>query len=457
MKYLQRKIKMKRKLLIPKQIITVNSKNEILHNNAVEIVKGKIERIVSLKDFKSSEYDGDILDYRNYTLIPGFIQTHIHLCQTLFRGLADDLELLDWLQRRIFPYENSHTKKSLRASVRLGLHDLLTGGTTTLLDMGTLHHQEVIFEELIASGIRAFAGNCMMDKNELYPTFCETTDWNLKSTFDWAKSFHNSNNGKVKFGFAPRFVLSCSEKLLKETKEMMEDFSGSVFHTHSSENKSEIETVKRMTGKENVEYFESIGILDENTILVHCVHLNDNEVKTLRTNSVRVAHCPSSNLKLGSGIANIPRYIKEGISVSLGADGAPCNNGLSIFNEMRLAALIQKPIHGSTVMDALTVFRLATIEGAKALHIEKEVGSIEAGKKADLVLLDLEKADQPLQLDDEKIYSSIVYSATKENVRSVMIDGKLVMDAGRCLMFDEDELIKNGKNELQQLLKRVHV
>ncbi|MCX6173313.1 MAG: amidohydrolase family protein [Ignavibacteriales bacterium] len=448
---------MKRKLLIPKQIVTVNPKNEILHDHAVEIVNGKIERIISLKDFKSSEYDGDILDYHNYTLIPGFIQTHIHLCQTLFRGLADDLELLDWLQRRIFPYENSHTKNSLRASVRLGLQDLLTGGTTTLLDMGTLHHQEVIFEELIASGIRAFAGNCMMDKNELYPRFCETTDWNLKSTYDWAKSFHNSNNGKVKYGFAPRFVLACSEKLLKEIKEMMKDFSGSVFHTHSSENKSEIETVKRMTGKENVEYFESIGILDENTILAHCVHLNDNEVKTLKTNSVRVAHCPSSNLKLGSGIANIPRYIKEGISVSLGADGAPCNNGLSIFNEMRLTALIQKPIHGSTVMDALTVFRFATIEGAKALHIEKEVGSIEVGKKADLVLLDLEKADQPLQFDDQQIYSSIVYSAAKENVKSVMIDGKLVMDDGRCLMFDEDELMKNGKNELQQLLKRAHV
>ncbi len=448
---------MKPKLLIPKQIVTVNSKNEVLHNHAVEIIDGKIERIVSLKDLKTSEYNGDILDFHNYTLVPGFIQTHIHLCQTLFRGLADDLELLDWLQKRIFPYENSHTKNSLRASVRLGLHDLLTGGTTTVLDMGTLRNQEIIFEELIASGIRAFAGNCMMDKNELYPTFCDTSDWNLKSSYDLAKSFHNSNNGKVKYGFAPRFVLSCSERLLKETKEMMKDFSSSVFHTHSSENKSEIETVKRMTGKENVEYFESIGILDQNTVLAHCIHLNDSEVKTLKTNSVRVAHCPSSNLKLGSGIANIPRYIKEGISVSLGADGSPCNNGLNIFNEMRLAALIQKPIHGSTVMDALTVFRLATIEGAKALHIEKEVGSIEVGKKADLVLLDLDKADQPLLINDEGIYSSIVYSASKENVKSVLIDGKLVMDDGRCLMFDEDELLSIGKNELQQLLKRVSI
>jgi len=443
---------MKNKLLIPNQIVTVNQSNAVLRHHAVEIVEGKIERIVPLKDLNRSEYDGEILDYSKFTLIPGFIQTHIHLCQTLFRGFADDLQLLDWLQKRIFPFENSHTKNSLRASVRLGLNDLITGGTTTILDMGTLRNEEVVFEELISSGVRAFAGNCMMDKNELYPSFRETTDWNLKSTYDWAKTFHNSNSGKMKFGFAPRFVLSCSEKLLKETKEMMKDFPDSIFHTHSSENKKEVETVRKMTGKENVEYFDSIGILDSHTVLAHCIHLNDQEVKTLRKNSTRISHCPSSNLKLGSGIANIPRYIKEGISVSLGADGAPCNNGLSAFNEMRLAAMIQKPIHGPTAMDALTVFRLATIEGAKALHIENEVGSIEVGKKADLVLLDLEKADQPIQLSDEQIYSSIVYSASKENVKAVMIDGELVMDDGRCLIYDEDELVRKGKEELIKIV-----
>ncbi|MEW6702472.1 MAG: amidohydrolase family protein [Bacteroidota bacterium] len=449
---------MNRKLLVPNQIVTVNSQNDILTNHAVEINEGKIERIISLNDIKIPDYDGEVLDYSGCTLIPGFIQTHIHLCQTLLRGFADDLELLDWLQKRIFPYENSHTKKSLSASVRLGLHDLLTGGTTTILDMGTLRHQEIIFEELIAAGIRAFAGNCMMDKNELYQTFCESTDWNLKSTYDYAKAFHNSGNGKVQFGFAPRFVLSCTEKLLKETKEMAEDFPGSIFHTHASENKKEVETVKKLTGKGNVEYIELLGALDSHTVLAHCIYLNNDEVKMLKKNSVRVAHCPSSNLKLGSGVANIPRFIKEGISVSIGADGAPCNNGLNIFNEMRLAALIQKPIHGPTSMDALTVFRLATIEGAKALHIEKETGSIEAGKKADLVLLDLEKADQPIQSDTQhnfsdgtQIYSSIVYSATKENVKAVMIDGEFVVYDRKCLLYDEDELIAVGKEELKKL------
>ena len=445
---------MKSKLLIVKQIVTANKNNDILRNHAVEIADGRIVKIIPLKDFKKSEYNGEIIDYSDFTMIPGFIQTHIHLCQTLFRGFADDLELLDWLQKRIFPMENSHTKNSLRASARLGLNDLLSGGTTTIMDMGTLRDEEVIFEELISTGMRAFAGNCMMDQNALYPSFSETTDWNLKSTYDWAKTFHNSNDGKLKYGFAPRFVLSCSEGLLKETKEMMKDFDGSLFHTHSSENISEVETVRRMTGKENVEYFDSIGVLDSHTVLAHCIHLNDQEIKTLNKNSTRISHCPSSNLKLGSGIADIPRYINEGISVSLGADGAPCNNGLSAFQEMRLAALIQKPVHGPTAMDALTVFRLSTIEGAKALHIQDETGSIETGKTADLVLLDLEKADQPLQLSDDQIYSAIVYSASKENVRTVMINGKSVVENGMSLLYDEDEILAAGYSELEKLLKR---
>ena len=441
------------KLIIPNRIVTVDPDNKILRNYAVEIACGKIQKIAPVDEFE--KFDGEILRYPNYTLIPGFIQTHIHLCQTLFRGFADDLELLDWLQKRIFPFENSHTKNSLRASARLGINDLITGGTTTFLDMGTLRHQEIIFEELISSGLRAFAGNCMMDQNELYPAFRETTDWNLKSTYDWAKSFHGTNDGKVKFGFAPRFVLSCSEKLLIETKEMMKDFPGSLFHTHSSENKTEVETVRKMTGKENVEYFDSIGILDSHTVLAHCIHLNETELKTLKKNSVRVSHCPSSNLKLGSGIADIPRYIKEKISVSLGADGAPCNNSLSVFSEMRHAALIQKPIHGPTAMDSLTVFRLATIEGAKALHIENQVGSIEVGKNADLVLFDLEKADQPLMLDNDNVYSSIVYSASKENVKIVMTDGNIIVNDGRSLIYDEKEIVETGKKELNRILKQI--
>ncbi len=445
---------MKAKLLIPKKVVTVNSNNEVFEQHAVEVTNGIITRIDKINNFKIADYE--VLNYTNCVLIPGFVQTHIHLCQTLFRGFADDLELLDWLQKRIFPYENAHDKESLRVSSRLGINDLLTGGTTTLLDMGSLRHQEIIFEELASSGIRAVAGSCMIDQNMLFPSFCESIEWNLQASYDWAKAFHNSNNGKLKYGFAPRFVLSCTEKLLKETKEMMKDFPGSILHSHSSENKKEVDTVRAMTGKENVTYFDSIGLLDDHTVLAHCIHLNMEEIKTLKNRNVRVSHCPSSNLKLGSGIANIPHFIKDGIFVSLGADGAPCNNGLSAFTEMRHAALIQKPIHGPTSMDALSVFRIATIEGAKALHLDSEIGSIEVGKRADLVLLDLEKADQPLQIEEQQIYSSIVYSATKENIKAVYLEGELKVENGKSVIYDEEMLISNGKKEFQKMLRRVN-
>jgi 5-methylthioadenosine/S-adenosylhomocysteine deaminase len=442
-------------LVIPKEIVTVDDQNRILKNNAIEIIENRIEAIHDLSNFPIEKFGGEVFNYPELTLIPGFIQTHIHLCQTLFRGLADNLELLDWLQLKIFPYENAHNKDSLRASVRTGILELQFGGTTTILDMGTLNHQEVIFEELINSGMRAFAGKCMIDQNDLFPEFKSTTKDELKNTYQLAKDFHNKSNGMIRYGFAPRFILSCSDTMLKETAEMQKDFPGSIYHTHSSENKNEIAEVRKRYGQENIEHFNSIGILNDHTVLAHGIHVNDNEINTLKKNDVRISHCPSSNLKLGSGIANIPRYLKEGISVSLGADGAPCNNNLSVFTEMRLASLIQKPVHGSKVMDAQTVFRLATIEGARALHINNETGSIEAGKKADLVLLDLNKVEMPYTDDENTAYSKIVYSASANNVHSVIIDGKWVVKDRFSNKYDSKEVVNNAKSELNNLLQRL--
>jgi cytosine/adenosine deaminase-related metal-dependent hydrolase len=303
--------------------------------------------------------------------------------------------------------------------------------------------------------MRAIAGKCLIDENDLFPEFKSNTKSELDEIYQLAKTYHNTSNGKIKYGFAPRFVLSCSEKLLKESFEMKKDFSGSLYHTHSSENKDEIAEVKRRHKKENIEYFNSIGVIDDHSVLAHCIHVNDQETNLLKKNDVRVSHCPSSNLKLGSGIANIPKYLSKGISVSLGADGAPCNNNLSIFNEMRLAAMIQKPIHGPTTMDAKTVFKLATIEGAKALHLQNEIGTIEVGKKADLALVDLNTNVHSISENDESIYSDIVYSSSSDSVHSVMVEGEWKVLNKKSLLYDQNELNQNSKTELKKLLKRV--
>ena len=444
-----------KKLIIPKRIVTVNKDDLILRNTAVEIIDNKISAFIPIEKIDRQDYEGKIYDYPDLTLIPGFIQTHVHLCQTLFRGLADDLQLLDWLQKKIFPFENAHDKNSLKISTKLGINELLLGGTTTLLDMGTLRHQEVVFEEMISSGIRGFSGKCLIDENELFPSFKSSTENELKYMNELANEFHNVEDGRIRYGFAPRFVLSCSEELLKETKSMMNDFPDSVYHSHSSENKNEIAELRKKYNKENIEYFDSIDVLDDHTVLAHCIHLNENEKQILKNNNVKVAHCPSANLKLGSGIANIPDYIERGISVSIGADGPPCNNNLSVFTEMRLAALIQKPIHGPETMDAKTVFKLATIEGAKALHLENEVGSIEVGKKADLLLMDLNTYVNPVLDDDEQVYSNLVYSSGTNNVRSVMIDGKWIVTDGESLIYEKNELRADSITELKKLLKRM--
>lgn len=445
----------KKTLILPKRIICSDKAGSILINHSVEIIDDKIAAIKYLSDDEINSYEGEVYRAPHLTLCPGFIQTHVHLCQTLFRGLADDLQLLDWLQLKIFPYENAHDKLSLRLSVRFGINELISGGTTTILDMGTLRHQEVIFEELINSGIRAVAGKCMIDRNDLFPQFKSSTEYELKESYDLAKEFHNSDKGRIKYGFAPRFVLSCSEHLLKETALMLNDFDGSIYHTHSSENKNEVAEVQKRYKKENIELFSSLGILDNRTVLAHCIHVSENEIELLKRHKVNVSHCPSSNLKLASGVANIPLYLKEGICVSLGADGAPCNNSLSMFREMFLASLVQKPLYDATIMSARTVFRMATIEGARALGMESKTGSIEVGKKADLILLDLDKSSNYLGDTDENIYSSIVYSSNASDVVDVMVDGNWLVRNSICNLYDENELFKKGKIELKKLISRV--
>lgn len=442
-------------VLHPGLIVTCNTRFDLLTAHAVVIEGGNIREVLPSGKAASIYTAARHIYKPDLVMTPGFIQTHMHLCQTLFRGLADDLELLDWLQLRIFPYENAHSKESLRASVQLGIDELLRGGTTTILDMGTLRHTEVIFDELSSSGIRAFAGKCMIDENDLFPSFKAKTDSELKETYELASAYHHTSGGRIHYGFAPRFVLSCSDRLLREIPEMMKDFPGSVLHTHSSENRKEVEEVRRKTGKENIDYFNSIGVLEQQTVLAHCIHVHEGEVKTMAAKGTSVAHCPSSNLKLASGIANIPEMIKQGVNVSLGADGAPCNNRLSVFREMNLAALIQKPVHGPTSMNAKEVMKLATINGAKALGIDHITGSIEPGKKADLVLLNLNKNGFAVKDDPELVYSKIVYSAGQDDVETVMADGKYLVEGGISKVYDAEEVVSQGKRELNALLGRL--
>ncbi len=438
-------------------IVTMDRARSVIRNGGIVLTDNRIERVLTEAELKAvAGFDGEIVDATRLVAIPGFIQTHIHLCQTLFRGLADDLALLDWLQLKIFPFEAAHSATSMHASAMVGIAELIRSGTTTILDMGSIHHEEEVVRAIDETGLRAFVGKAMMDVNELYPGLKEPTKESLATTLRQAEQWHKTAGGRIQYAVAPRFVLSCTDALLKEAYEMTTAFPGMLFHTHAAENRIEMDAIRKRCRMDNIEFFESIGVLQTNTCLAHCIWLNDREVHMLAERKAKVAHCPSSNLKLGSGVARIPELLAKGVTVSLGADGAPCNNTLDMFEEMRLAALMQKPVHGAHAMNAQTVFEMATVGGATALGLEQDIGSIEAGKMADLVLLDMNNSWNPLGLDGEdRVYSSIVYSGSPENVHSVLVDGRWLYKKRDHTTLDVGRAVSSAKDELRLLLQRV--
>ena len=392
-----------------------------------------------------------VVDCAGLIVIPGLIQAHIHLCQTLFRGLADDLSLEAWLAQRIWPLEAAHTEASIHASAMLGAAELLLGGTTAILDMETVRHTGAAFEALEEIGIRATAGKCLMDAPPPAspPSLFEPTDKALTESADLCARWHGAAGGRLRYCFAPRFAPSCSGPLLRAVSDLAEK-AGAVIHTHAAETPLELDIVKRETGHDEIAYLDSVGISGPRAALAHCVWVDTDAIARLARQATNIVHCPSSNLKLGSGIAPVPEMLAAGCRVAIGADGAPCNNRLDAFAEMRLAALIQKPRLGPEVMPAATVLELATLGGARALGLESEIGSIEAGKCADLVVLDLSAPHaQPEEAD---LISRIVYSAQPADVRHVIVDGRIVVRGGVLKTADVEEIRRTANAQAKRLL-----
>ena len=377
-------------------------------------------RIAGIGDINDSA--AQVIDARGCAVLPGFIQTHVHLCQTLFRGSADDLPLIDWLKKRVWPMEAAHNAQSVRASARLGVAEMIKGGTTCALTMETVNHTEEVFRVVEETGFRATVGKCMMDKGDDVPrALHEETAQSIRESLALLEEWHGRAEG----------------------------------HTHASENKTEIEMVERETGQRNVAYLDSLGLTGKNVALAHCVHLDDAELETLARTGTNVAHCPSSNLKLGSGIARVALMLERGINVSLGADGAPCNNRLDMFTEMRTAALLQKVLHGADALTARRALRMATIDGARCLGLEEEIGSLEEGKRADVILINLNKLHSSPHPSD--IASAIVYSAQPADVETVIIDGRTVMLERKLLTLDEQEVVDQANQESSLLMERAGI
>src|SRR2546423_3569359 len=320
--------------------------------------------------------------------------------------------------------------------------------------METVRHTEEVLRVVEETGFRASVGKCMMDKGVDVPSqLHENTRASIDESVALIEKWQGRANGRIRCCFAPRFAISCTHELLSEVSQLAKT-RGVMIHTHASENKSECEIVERETGKRNIAYLDSLGISGAHVVLAHCVHLDTEEMETLTRTKTNVAHCPSSNLKLGSGLARIAEMLTRKIPVSLGADGAACNNRLDPFTEMRTAALLQKLAHGPEVLPAARVLRMATIDGARALGLGQEIGSIDTGKRADVIVVDIDRIHSSPARD---VVSTLVYSAQSTDVRTAIIDGRVVMRARELTTLNELSVIRDANRQAGSLIERAGI
>ncbi|HEY4221960.1 MAG TPA: 5'-deoxyadenosine deaminase [Myxococcota bacterium] len=427
-------------------VVTCDASDRVLVGDV--LVRG--DKIVEVGDVKASP-GARTVDAKGCIVMPGFVQAHVHLCQTLFRGLAEDLPLMEWLSMHIWPYEGAHTAETLHASAALGIAELLLGGTTAALDMGTVKHTDVIFQTAERAGLRLTSGKALMDKGQQRPgNLKESTDEALQQSDDLAARWHMKAEGRLRYAYAPRFILSCTDTALRESAALARK-RACLIHTHASENPGELDAVRAATGKDNVTALADLGIAGPDVVLAHCVWLTSDEQRSLRENQTRIAHCPSTNLKLASGVAKIPELREQGIVVGIGADGAPCNNRMSAFTEMRLAALLQKPRLGAAALSAKDVVKMATLGGAEVLGIDAQVGSIEPGKRADLIVVD---ASAPHMRPRTDPFTQLVYAAEASDVRHVFVDGEWLVRDHRLVRSEVEEIVEDAEKAVDEVLLR---
>jgi 5-methylthioadenosine/S-adenosylhomocysteine deaminase len=424
-------------------------------NDGYDVIPGAVSvrdgRIASIGPEPPDPHD-IVIDADGAYLLPGFVQTHIHLCQTLFRGYADDLRLLDWLRTRVWPMEAAHTPASLGVAARLACCELLRGGTTSILTMETVHDTDAVFEAVAEAGIRATVGKCMMDAAApgSPARLREETQRSIDDSLALHRRWHGTSNGRIRAAFAPRFAVSCTRGLLEQVA-ALSTREDALVHTHASEQRDEIELVFQQTGHGNIEYLRQVGLLTPRLNVAHCVWVNVDEQRLLAAHDTKVTHCPGSNLKLGSGIAPVPEMLAQGVCVSLGSDGAACNNHLDMFGEMRLAATLQATRLGPGSLPARQALSMATRNGARALGLAADIGSVEVGKRADLILVRREAAHLA---PDPDPYSTIVYAAGPSDVRLTMVDGEVLVRDGCSTRWDAAQIAAASRQQARALAAR---
>jgi cytosine/adenosine deaminase-related metal-dependent hydrolase len=393
-------------------------------------------------------------DARGCLVLPGFVHGHLHLCQTLFRGLAEQSDLLRWLRESIWPLEHAHDEASMAASVRLGICELVAGGVTCVNDMGTVRHTDVVGEVLEATGVRALFGPALMDSGEGVPVgMLKPGTQALEEVVRLAKRFDGAGNGRLRVSLAPRFILSCSEALWYDVAALSRE-RGMTVHTHIAEAPTEGAEVKGAKGLHAAPYFQAHGVLSERFVGAHGVWLDEDEMALMKGADAALVHCPGSNLKLGSGLADVAAWKRHGIRCGIGSDGGACNNRLDTFAEMGLAGGIARLKHRDAPLPARDIVALATCDGARALGLGDRIGSLEPGKQADVVCVDVDTPRcAPFGARDP--YATLVHGANSSDVTLTMVAGRVLYDWGDWKTLDPLHVVADAHEQAGALLARM--
>ena len=414
-------------------IVTVNSTFDIIENGIVCIKDGLVAKIaVQSKDLPLPSAR-DMIDAGGGIIMPGLINTHTHLPMTLFRGLADDLPLDTWLNENIFPAEGKYINpETVRWGTLLACAELLLSGTTTCCDGYFL--EDSVAQAAHESGIRAILGHGVIDFPA--PGVPNPAD-NLKTAVKYAEKWRNTS-GRIHPSIFCHSPYTCSQNTLETAKHAARDL-GILFQIHAAETRSEGDQIDARHKRTPIQYLDEIGILDSQTLLIHCVWVDNKDIEIIAARRTGVSHCPQSNMKLAGGIAPIPQLINKGIPVGLGTDGCASNNNMDLFQEMDITAKLHKAdTLEPTTMAAATVLKAATIDAAKAIGLGRQIGSLEKGKQADLIIVNTRTPHLTPLYHPE---SHIVYAAKGSDVSDVVISGKILVKDKKLIDMDLDRII----------------
>ena len=444
-------------------IMTMNPTRDIINDGAIAIQNKRIVAIDKTSILQAHYPDEEVIDVKGKLILPGLIDTHVHVAQALIRGCADDMALIQWLCERVWVLQGNFTHDDGYVSARLCIAEMLRSGTTTFLELMLAHRYgfDGIARPFEESGIRACLAGIVMDigtyatqSNSMHPGMIESRETSLLGVLDMHSKWEGTADERIHVWFGPRTPGGVTSELYREMTDLARQRNMGIT-MHLAEVEADKTYLNEKFGLTPVDYAESVGLLGPRSVLVHMVWLTPAEIDKLAATGTTVSHNPSSNSKLASGVCKVPLMLERGVNVALGCDGGPSNNDYDMIREMKLAAIIHKAVTlDPLIVPAETVLEMATINGAKALGLEHEIGSLEVGKKADLIVIDLERLHTTPSINP---VSTLVYAATGGEVDTVMVDGTVLVKQGQLLSMDEHEIIAQANNHAVQLYRRAGI